>query len=192
MDLRARRAFAAGHVAGTLSFDLDGSFATYLGWLIPWGTPLTLLGATPEQIAEAQRELVRIGIDRPAAVAAGRPADWAGGQPLRSFPVADFTDLAAVRRHRQVVILDVRRDSEWAESHIDGAIHVPLHELPARLADVPAGELWVHCRAGYRASVAASILDTAGRTVVAVDDEYDRAAKAGMPVVTGAPAGAAA
>ena len=192
VDLRARRAFAAGHVAGTLSFDLDGSFATYLGWLIPWGTPLTLLGATPEQIAEAQRELARIGIDRPAAAAAGRPADWAGGQPLRSFPVADFTDLAAVRHHRPVVILDVRRDSEWAESHIDGAVHVPLHELPARLADVPAGELWVHCRGGYRASVAASILDAAGRAVVAVDDDYDRAARAGVPVVTGMPAGAAA
>ena len=76
VDLRARRAFAAGHVAGTLSFDLDGSFATYLGWLIPWGTPLTLLGSTSEQVAEAQRELVRIGIDRPAAAAAGHPGDW--------------------------------------------------------------------------------------------------------------------
>jgi hydroxyacylglutathione hydrolase len=192
VDLRARRAFAAGHVAGTLSFDLDGSFATYLGWLIPWGTPLTLLGATPEQIAEAQRELVRIGIDRPAAAATGRPADWAGGQPLRSFPVADFTDLAAVRHHRPVVILDVRRDSERAQSHIDGAVHVPLHELPARLAEVPAGELWVHCQGGYRASVAASILDAAGRAVVTVDDDYDRAARAGVPVVTGMPAGAAA
>ncbi len=74
VDLRARRTFAAGHVAGTLSFDLDGSFATYLGWLIPWGTPLTLLGQTPEQVAEAQRELVRIGIDRPAAAATGHPA----------------------------------------------------------------------------------------------------------------------
>ena len=71
VDLRARRAFAAGHLAGTLSFDLDGSFATYLGWLIPWGTPLTLLGQTPEQVAEAQRELVRIGIDRPRAAAHG-------------------------------------------------------------------------------------------------------------------------
>ena len=73
VDLRARRAFAAGHVAGTLSFDLDGSFATYLGWLIPWGTPLTLLGQTSEQVAEAQRELVRIGIDRPAGAATGHP-----------------------------------------------------------------------------------------------------------------------
>ena len=182
VDLRARRAFAAGHVAGTLSFDLDGSFATYLGWLIPWSTPLTLLGQTAEQVAEAQRELVRIGIDRPAAAATGRPGDWAGGGALRSYPVADFADLESVRRHRPVVILDVRRDQEWDASHISGAIHIPLHQLPARLAEVPAGEVWVHCEAGYRASVAASFLDAAGRTVVAVDDEYARAARAGLPM----------
>ena len=181
VDLRARRAFAAGHVAGTLSFDLDGSFATYLGWLIPWGTPLTLLGQTPEQVAEAQRELVRIGIDRPAAAATGRPEDWAAGRPLRRYPVADFAGLEAVRHHRPVVILDVRRDLEWAESRISGAVHIPLHQLPARLPEVPAGEVWVHCAAGYRASVAASFLDAAGRTVVVVDDEYDRAARAGLP-----------
>ena len=182
VDLRARRAFAAGHVPGTLSFDLDGSFATYLGWLIPWGTPLTLLGQSPEQVAEAQRELVRIGIDRPAAAATGRPDAWTGSQPLRSYPVADFAGLAVVRRHRDVVILDVRRDQEWTASHISGATHIPLHQLPARLAEVPAGEVWVHCEAGYRASVAASFLDAAGRMIVAVDDEYHRAAAAGLPV----------
>ena len=182
VDLRARRAFAAGHVAGTLSFDLDGSFATYLGWLIPWDTPLTLLGQTPEQVAGAQRELVRIGIDRPAAAATGHPGDWAGGRALRSYPVADFAGLESVRRHRPVVILDVRRDQEWDASHISGAVHVPLHQLPARLAEVPAGEVWVHCEAGYRASVAASFLDAAGRTVVAVDDEYTHAARAGLPI----------
>jgi glyoxylase-like metal-dependent hydrolase (beta-lactamase superfamily II)/rhodanese-related sulfurtransferase len=183
VDLRARRAFAAGHLAGTLSFDLDGSFATYLGWLIPWGTPLTLLGQTPEQVAEAQRELVRIGIDRPRAAAHGGPAAWAQGQPLRSYPVADFADLAAVRRHRPVTVLDVRRDSEWEQSHIDGAVHIPLHALPGRIGELPAGEVWVHCQAGYRASVAASLLDAAGRDVVAVDDDFDRAGKSGLPVI---------
>jgi rhodanese-related sulfurtransferase len=182
VDLRARRAFAAGHLPGTLSFDLDGSFATYLGWLIPWGTPLTLLGHTPEQVAAAQRELTRIGIDRPAAAATGNPRDWAGDRALRSYPVADFTDLEAVRHHRRVVILDVRRDQEWDDSHIAGAVHIPIHQLPSRLANVPEGEVWVHCEAGYRASVAASFLDAVGRTVVAVDDEYARAASAGLPL----------
>ncbi len=185
VDLRTRTAFASGHVAGTFSFPLDGSFATYLGWLIPWGMPLTQLGETPRQVADAQRELVRIGIDRPAASAAGGPAEWAGGQPLRSFPVADFATLAAVRHHRPVVVLDVRRDLEWAGSRIDGAIHIPLHDLLSRLGEVPDGEVWVHCRSGYRASVAASILEAADRAVVAIDDEYDHAATAGLPVISG-------
>ena len=183
VDLRARRAFAAGHLAGKLSFGLDGSLATYLGWLIPWGTPLTLLGQTPEQVAQAQRELARIGIDHPAAMAAGDPAQWSGGRPLRRFPVAGFSDLEAARHHRPLMIVDVRRDLEWADSHIDGAIHLPLHELPGRLTEVPDGELWVYCRTGYRSVMAASMLEAAGRTVVAIDDDYDQAAAAGLPTV---------
>jgi hydroxyacylglutathione hydrolase len=186
VDLRNRVTFAAGHTAGTLNFGLDGSFATYLGWLIPWGIPLTLLGETPQQIAEAQRELVRIGIDRPAAHATGTPADWAGGEPLATFPRATFADLAQVRHHRPIVILDNRRNLEWADAHIDGAVHIPLHDLPSRLHEVPDGEVWVHCRAGYRASIAASILAAAGHQVVAVDDDFDHAAIAGLPVAAGA------
>jgi hydroxyacylglutathione hydrolase len=182
VDLRSRRAFAAGHLAGALNFGLDGSFATYLGWLIPWGTPLTLLGETPEQVAQAQRELVRIGIDRPDAAATGNPADWSAGQPLRSLPVADFAGLEAVRRDRPVTIVDVRRDREWAESHIEGAVHIPLHELAGRLDEVPAGEVWVHCHSGYRAAAGASILDAAGRTVGVVDDNFEQAARAGLPL----------
>jgi hydroxyacylglutathione hydrolase len=188
VDLRNRIAFANGHVAGTLNFGLDGSFATYLGWLIPWGTPLTLLGETAQQVTEAQRELVRIGIDRPAAYATAGPADWAAGEKLSTFPRATFADLAQIRHHRPVVILDHRRNLEWAEAHIDAAVHIPLHDVPGRLDEVPDGEVWIHCRAGYRASIAASILAAAGRRVVAVDDEFDNAAPAGLPVVTGTPA----
>ncbi|MDQ7903703.1 MBL fold metallo-hydrolase [Phytohabitans sp. ZYX-F-186] len=186
VDLRNRVAFAAGHVAGTLNVGIDGSFATYLGWLIPWGTPLTLLGETPEQVAEAQRELVRIGIDRPAAQAAGDPAEWAGPDGLVSFPRATFAELAQVRHHRPVVVLDNRRDLEWSAAHIEGAVHVPLHDLPARRHEVPDGEVWIHCQSGYRASIGASILAAAGRRVVAVDDEFDNAGRAGLPVVAAA------
>jgi glyoxylase-like metal-dependent hydrolase (beta-lactamase superfamily II)/rhodanese-related sulfurtransferase len=182
VDLRTRTAFAAGHVPGTLNFGLDGAFATYLGWLIEWGTPLTLLGETEEQVTEAQRELVRIGIVRPEAHATGKPQDWTDGD-LGSFPTATFADLNDVRHHRDVVVLDVRRDQEHRESRIEGAVNIPIHELPRRVADVPAGEVWVHCAAGYRASVAASFLAAAGRHLVAVDDEFDNAAKAGLPVV---------
>ena len=182
VDLRIRTAFAAGHVAGTFNFGLDGQFATYLGWVIPWGTPLTLLGETADQVAEAQRELVRIGIDRPAAAAAGTPEQWGGGEPLRTLQRGNFADLARARAERDVVVLDVRRNLEWNESHAVGAVHIPLHELLARLDEVPDGEVWVHCRSGYRASLAASILAAAGRTVVAVDDEFTNAETAGLDI----------
>lgn len=172
VDLRHRTAFAAGHAPGSLNVGLEGSFATYLGWLIPWGTPLTLLGDSPEQVADAQRELVRIGIDRPEAHATGGPEQWSD-RPLRSFPTATFPDLAQVRHHRDVVVLDVRRADEHATAAIAGAVNIPLHELVDRIDEVPAGEVWVHCAGGYRASVAASFLDAADRRVVAVDDSFD-------------------
>ncbi|HEX6473118.1 MAG TPA: MBL fold metallo-hydrolase [Streptosporangiaceae bacterium] len=186
VDLRSRTAFAAGHMTGTFNVELDGSFATYLGWLIPWGSPVTLLGETAHDVAVAQRELVRIGIDRPAASATGGPARWAGGDPLRTFPVATFADYAAVRHHRPVVLLDVRRVLEWHESHIDGAVHIPLHDLRRRIDEIPDGEVWVHCRAGHRAAVAASILAAAGRRVVNIDAEYPVEAGPVLPLVAAA------
>lgn len=189
VDLRHRTAFAAGHAPGTLNFGLDGPFATYLGWLISWGTPLTLLGESPDDVALAQRELVRIGIDRPVAHATGGPEDWIGTDGTReNFATATFRDLAQVRHHRDVVILDVRRAQEQAGGGIDGAVHIPLHDLPRTLGDVPAGEVWVHCAGGYRASIAASLLAAAGRHVVAVDDDFANVAPAGLPVAEPVPA----
>ena len=186
VDLRTRTAFAAGHVTGTLNIGLDGEFATYLGWLIPWGTPLTLLGESAGQVAEAQRELVRIGVDHLAGAATGGPQEWTD-HPLGRFPRSGFADLAQVRHHRRVAVLDVRRASEFGEAHIDGAVNIPLHELRGRLEEVPTGEVWVHCATGYRASIAASVLAAQGTSVVALDDSFDEHAGAsGLPVTTGA------
>jgi len=184
VDLRHRTVFAAGHVPGTLNFGIDGGFATYLGWLIEWGTPLTLLGETEDQVSRAQRELVRIGIDRPAAAATGGPQDWSD-RPLASFRQATFADLDQVRHHRDVVILDVRRQPEFAAARINGALNIPLHELPRRVHEVPdAAEVWVHCAGGYRASVAASFLSAADRRLVAIDDTFDNAKLTGLHLVT--------
>ena len=184
VDLRSRRVFAAGHLAGSLGFELGNTLAPQLGWLLPAGTPVTLLGETAGQVATAQRELARIGVDRPAAIATGQPEDWAAGEPLASFPVRDFAALASARRERPVTVLDVRRNLEWAAGHVDGAVHLPLHELAGRLDEIPGGELWVHCQAGYRAAVAASLLQAAHRQVIAIDDDFGHASEVGLPVVT--------
>lgn len=185
VDLRSRVAFAEGHVAGSLNFEAGTRLATYLAWMIPWGKPVTLLAEHAEDIAGAQRELARVGIDRPAGAAVGSPADWAGEKaPVRAFRRAAFADLAAARdRGDDPVVLDVRRDGERAEGWIEGSVHIPVHEVHRRLHEVPAGTVWVHCAGGMRAAIAASVLDAAGRDVVAVDDGFPAAEAAGLALV---------
>jgi hydroxyacylglutathione hydrolase len=178
IDLRSRVAFAAGHLRGTLQFELSDSMVTYLGWLIPWGAPLTLIGPTPDAVAAAQRDLTRIGIDRIEAAATGSVEEWAGDEPLFSYPIADFAAFAAAGAG--AVLLDVRRDAEWKTARIDGAIHIPLHDLGDRIAEIPPGQIWVHCMSGYRASVAASMLDAAGRDVALINDHFAAARRSGL------------
>jgi glyoxylase-like metal-dependent hydrolase (beta-lactamase superfamily II)/rhodanese-related sulfurtransferase len=184
VDLRNRVAFAAGHVAGSLNFEAGGQLATYLAWLIPWGKPVTLLAESADQLAAAQRELARVGIDRPAAAATGDPARWTReGEALATFPRATFADLAE-HPGDGIVVLDVRRDAERASGRVRGSVHIPVHALHRRLDEVPAGQVWVHCAGGMRAAIAASLLDAAGRDVVAVDDRFDSAEQAGLTVRT--------
>jgi hydroxyacylglutathione hydrolase len=182
VDLRERRAFARVHIAGTISIELGDPFSTYLGWTIPWGVPLTVIGDHPEQVAEAQLQLTRIGIDQIAAAATGPTEVLAPDGDISGYRVTDFSALAAEWDRPGMVILDVRRPDEWQRSHLSRAVHIPFWELEQRTAEVPAGQVWVHCASGFRASIGASILDRAGREVVYVDDDWERAAQLGLPL----------
>ncbi|MFI6298238.1 rhodanese-like domain-containing protein [Nonomuraea sp. NPDC050790] len=189
VDLRSRTAYAAAHLIGTVSLGLDGSMATWLGWLTGHGAPITLIGTTRDQVAEAQRELVRIGIDHPAAVAVGTPQALTTPEtPLGTFPRATFTDLAtalatpATGGAGGVVVVDVRLAGEWRDGHVAGSVNIPLPHLVHRLAEIPQGQVWVHCGSGYRATAAASILAKAGRDVVVIDDMFADAAAQGVPM----------
>jgi glyoxylase-like metal-dependent hydrolase (beta-lactamase superfamily II)/rhodanese-related sulfurtransferase len=183
VDLRQRQAFARSHVTGSISVELGDPFATYLAWTIAWGTPLTLVGDTPGQVAAAQLQLARVGIDHLAAAATGATSDLAGGR-LSSYGVCDFPALAAAWGRDGQIVLDVRRLDEWHAGHLAGAVHIPFWELEQRAGEVPPGEVWVHCASGFRAAIGASLLDRAGRQVVHVDDDWDRAEQAGLPVTT--------
>lgn len=177
VDLRDKKAYAGRHLAGTVSIGLSKQFSTYVGWVLPYDSALTLIGESPDDVAQAQRMLVRIGIERPAGAATGEVEELADGVKVRSFRVADFEEAAAAG---EVQILDVRRDDERSDGGIAGSLHVPLDQLPDRISELPPDELWVHCASGYRASIAASILDRAAHPVVLIDDEFDNAAKAGF------------
>lgn len=181
VDLRKRTAFAAGHLSGTYGFELSDSFVNYVGWLYTWGAPLTLIGDDAPQIADAQRELARIGIERLTGGASGDIRALANGTGLRQYRVADFGDLAEVFDDDDLVVLDVRQTREFDSGHVRDAVNIALHKLPERIADIPAGrQVWIHCASGYRASVAAALLDRYERDVVLVDDEYANAEKLGL------------
>ena len=63
---------------------------------------------------------------------------------------------------------------------MSNAVNIVVHELADRVDELPAAEIWVHCASGYRASVAASILDRHGREVVLIDDAYATAEELGL------------
>lgn len=184
VDLRPRQDFAAAHLTGSVNFGVDGSMATYLGWVYPYDSPLVLLGDSPEMIADAQRELVRIAIDRPAGAYVGPVADLE--QPAARTPVASFADLPDALS-RGAVVLDVRRSHEFEAAHIDGAVHIPLHELIARRHEVPRdAQVWVHCAGAYRAAAAIGLLEQAGIDAALINEPFEAClAVEGLAIVSG-------
>ncbi|WP_083266397.1 rhodanese-like domain-containing protein [Arthrobacter sp. U41] len=183
VDLRRRVAFASNHLLGSVSFEYGTSFSTYLGWILPWGEQLTLVGSR-DDVENAIRDLSRIGIESTDAALGTDPHALAPRAALASYPRVGWDGMLAGRAPGDTVI-DVRRADEFAASRVAGAVNVPLHDLLRQLDSVPAGKLWVHCTSGYRAGIAASLLQRAGRDVVHIEANFDDAGPAGIPVDAG-------
>lgn len=184
VDLRTRSSWAAEHVPGTMSFGMDGSMATYFGWMFPYEEQLVLISDKSCDIAGAQRELVRIGIDRPYGSFVGSIAEFGDSRSTRTV---SFKDIPAVIGTPGVHVLDVRRTSEREASHIEPSLHIPLHELAGRINELPTeGEIWVHCAGAYRAAAALGILENSNRTAVLINEPYDACLRIdGLNIVTG-------
>jgi rhodanese-related sulfurtransferase len=169
VDLRPRASFAQAHLFGTINVEHGLLFTTYLGWLLPPDTHLVLVGESRHVVAGAQLDLARIGVEHLAGRYVGRlPAAGAAS----SYPVRGFRELHEAMHRPGVVALDVRRRDEWDGGHLDGALHLPLPELGEHIDEIPQGTVWVHCAAGFRAAIAASLLERAGRQVVLVNDTF--------------------
>ena len=92
-------------------------------------------------------------------------------------------------RRDQVQLLDVREDDEWSAGRIDGATHIPLSQLPARLGELVRDRTVVTvCRSGGRAGKAAELLSGSGWTAEVMEGGMTSWAEAGLPVT--APDGA--
>jgi hydroxyacylglutathione hydrolase len=183
-DLRTRTSWTSAHVPGSLSFGLDGSFASYVGWLLPHEGKLILLSDQTSDIDQAQIELARIGIDHPEGSYVG---DFSSFQPLNHTRTVTFKELPQAVKEKLVTVLDVRSNSERAASHIAPSIHINLHELASRVAELPRDrEIWVHCASAYRATMAVGILEKLEIKAVLINEAYEACLEvAGIEIVTG-------
>ncbi|WP_028645856.1 rhodanese-like domain-containing protein [Nocardioides sp. URHA0020] len=179
VDLRPRASFARGHVPGSVSVEYSAQFATYVGWLVPGADDLVLLYDTADDVGAALHDLAGIGIDGPGIH--GIRADESLPATLRRTDWAGFREHVGPR-----VVVDVRERDEYDAGHLPEAVHLPVHEIERGVVGLPAGELWAHCRSGYRAGIAASLLHRAGRSVVHVDDSWDLVAGLAVPTTAAA------
>jgi rhodanese-related sulfurtransferase len=188
LDVRDPADFAGAHLAGSLNVGLGGQFATWAGSLLERGRDIVLV-AEPGREQEAATRLGRIGFDHVAGflqdgmrAVEARPDLVQGSERVTALELAQ--ELASPGAP---LVLDVRGDGEYADRHLEGSVHIPLPQLRRRAGELPRDRrIVVHCAAGYRSSMAASILVQEGfgavRDLVGGIGAWEKAA--GLPVVT--------
>lgn len=164
VDARDPQEFAAAHVHGALNVPADGRFAETAGMVVKPGDKV-LVVAPQDREEEVVIRLARIGFDQvvgylrePEGAFLEMVGDMSRASRLTATQLRD-----ALQRPQPPLVLDVRNIGEREQGAIEGSVHIPLAELPRRLAEVPTDRpVVVHCAGGYRSSVAASLLRNAG------------------------------
>jgi hydroxyacylglutathione hydrolase len=156
LDTRGAPFYGAGHFPGSLNIGLSSNlFATWVGFFIPFGTPIALVVGSADSARKARLELARIGYDNLTGYFVAD--DLTHARQLSQLGVEELH--IALQRNEAPRLLDVRTGGEWDAGHIEGALHIPLPSLPRRLRELPTeAPLAVICGSGYRSSIAASWL----------------------------------
>jgi len=164
VDVRPVACYAAGHVAGSLSDSLRPQFASWLGWAVPdSATPLVFVTDEHTDRRELVRQCLNIGYENLAGELTGGIDGWrAAGGDVASTTLVDAGELDG----RTVV--DVRQRNEFITGHVPGAVSMELGALGDERGALPDGPLVLMCGHGERAATAASLLEAAGRSGLAV------------------------
>lgn len=163
VDVRPVPDFATAHVPGSVSIPLRPVFATWIGWLVPFGTPLVIVRNPDQDPAEIVWQARKIGYDHLVGELEGGLDSWVGsGRPAASIPLVGAADLGRAN------VLDIRQRSEFTAGHIPGAHHLELGDVADHVEEAPTGRTVVMCGHGERAMGAASLLARAGRRDLAV------------------------
>jgi hydroxyacylglutathione hydrolase len=183
LDIRSMEAFAAAHVPGSISIALSGQFASWAGSLLGLAARPVLIADNADQIEEARIRLARVGIEELSGYLQDGLEGWKqAGFPLASLPQISVHDLSA---RPDLHVVDVRRDGEWQAGHLENAQLWPLDRLRDSLPPLDKNAaIAVHCKSGYRSTVACSLLQRAGYTnVVNVTGGFDAWQQEHLPVV---------
>lgn len=172
IDGRSRDVFAHEHVEGSFNIELDASFGTYIGWLLPFNAPLSLLLPDDADRREAAAQLIRIGYEQARGYLDGGIDAWkSAGYATGSYERIAGDELYRRWRAGDVAILDVRDETEWRSGHIPASQHLHIADLPHHLHELPMDKpVAVICRTGHRASMGASLVAALGRETIAVSD----------------------
>jgi hydroxyacylglutathione hydrolase len=160
LDTRNQHSFAGGHVRGTVNIPLK-YLAAWAGWLVDYDKPVYLL-TDEDQLKEAVRIMWKIGIEQIAGYFA---VNVVAGKGLNVEQLEEVTpaDVEPRVRSGEVVLIDVRGDSEWKEGHIEQAKRCFLAKLPEKLSEYTGDcTLVFQCRSGGRSAIAASLAQAAG------------------------------
>jgi len=162
VDARPVRAWADGHIPGSVAIALRPQFASWLGWLVPDDRPLVFVLDHGQDAGDLVRQARTIGYDHLVGALDGGIDQWrAAGLPVAATELLDAPDLDRA-------VVDVRQRNEYEAGHLPGAVPIELGALADHADAVPPGAVAVMCGHGERAATAASLLEHAGRHDVAV------------------------
>jgi glyoxylase-like metal-dependent hydrolase (beta-lactamase superfamily II)/rhodanese-related sulfurtransferase len=175
IDTRPTAEYCRAHVPKSLHVGLDGQYASWVGTLANPSDKLLLVAEAGRE-EEAVLRLARVGYENVVGLLAGGFEAWKRARlPVASVPSMDVVDaVTAMAGGKSGAsansrgLIDVRRPGEWNDGHVEGAVHIPLSELPARAKELDPNREWlVMCASGYRSAIGASVLERAGFTRVA-------------------------
>jgi len=166
LDTRKTEDFTKGFIPGSIGIGLEGRFAEWVGMLIPFTDPI-LLVAEPGKEEETVVRMARVGFDKIEGFLKGGFESWQNaGEKIDLIIEVDADELAMDIPHDpNLVVIDVRREAEFADGHVKGAINMPLNDMtdPGIMANIKDNDnLYVHCAGGYRSVIAVSMLKRQG------------------------------
>jgi len=166
LDTRPAGQFGGAHIPGAIHIGLSGQFASWAGRLIGLDSKIVIVAEDQETTLESRLRLARVGMENVIGFVEGGMSGWFGaGLPVEQVPQITVQDLHRELDHVQLV--DVRMPGEWETAHIEGARSKPLPKLMSMLDDLDRTQpVAVHCKSGYRSSIATSLLQRAGFTQV--------------------------